>query len=89
MKLIRFLHQGQVHAGVITTNGIAPVTEINAKFGSKVPNDLLAIIQSGDLAPLRDAAQAMALPPTEVTPLLPYPVPPKIWCIGLNYKSHA
>ena len=28
-------------------------------------------------------------PPTEVTPLLPYPVPPKIWCIGLNYKSHA
>jgi 2-keto-4-pentenoate hydratase/2-oxohepta-3-ene-1,7-dioic acid hydratase in catechol pathway len=24
-----------------------------------------------------------------VTPLLPYDVPPKIWCIGLNYKSHA
>ena len=89
MKLIRFLHQGQVHAGVVTTNGIAPINEINAKFGSKVPNDLLAIIQSGDLAPLRDAAQANALPPTEVTPLLPYPVPPKIWCIGLNYKSHA
>lgn len=89
MKLIRFLHHGQVHAGVVTTNGIAPINEINAKFGSKVPNDLLAIIQSGDLTPLRDAAQATALPPTEVTPLLPYPVPPKIWCIGLNYKSHA
>ena len=22
-------------------------------------------------------------------PQLPYDVPPKIWCIGLNYRSHA
>jgi 2-keto-4-pentenoate hydratase/2-oxohepta-3-ene-1,7-dioic acid hydratase in catechol pathway len=29
------------------------------------------------------------IPFSEVTPLLPYDVPPKIWCIGLNYKSHA
>ena len=89
MKLLRFLYHGQAHAGVVTPNGIVPVTEINAKFGSKIPNDLLAIIESGDLTALREAAQATALPPSEVTPLLPYPVPPKIWCIGLNYKSHA
>jgi 2-keto-4-pentenoate hydratase/2-oxohepta-3-ene-1,7-dioic acid hydratase in catechol pathway len=30
-----------------------------------------------------------ALPYDEVIPLLPYDVPPKIWCIGLNYRSHA
>src|ERR1700754_3051193 len=30
-----------------------------------------------------------SIPLSAVTPLLPYPVPPKIWCIGLNYKSHA
>lgn len=89
MKLLRFSYHGQAHAGVVTPNGIVPVTEINAKLGSKIPNDLLAIIESGDLMALRDAAQATALPPSEVTPLLPYPVPPKIWCIGLNYKSHA
>ena len=23
------------------------------------------------------------------SPILPYDVPPKIWCIGLNYKTHA
>ena len=89
MKLLRFSYQGQAHAGVVTTKGIVPVTEINAKLGSKIPNDLLAIIESGDLTALKDASQANALPPNEVTPLLPYPVPPKIWCIGLNYKSHA
>ncbi len=89
MKLLRFSYGGQTHAGVVTPKGIVPVTEINAKLGSKVPNDLLAIIESGDLTALRDAAQADALPPSEVKPLLPYPVPPKIWCIGLNYKSHA
>src|SRR6185503_4340497 len=30
-----------------------------------------------------------AIPLTEVRLRLPYPVPPKIWCIGLNYLSHA
>ena len=89
MKLLRFSYHGQAHAGVVTPNGIVPVTEINAKLGSTIPNDLLAIIESGDLTALHEAAQATALPPSEVTPLLPYPVPPKIWCIGLNYKSHA
>ena len=89
MKLLRFSYGGQTHAGVVTPKGIVPVTEINAKLGSKVPNDLLAIIESGDLTALREAAQADALPPSEVKPLLPYPVPPKIWCIGLNYRSHA
>ena len=28
-------------------------------------------------------------PLAEVQPQLPYEVPPKIWCIGLNYRSHA
>ena len=29
------------------------------------------------------------IPLAEIEPRLPYEVPPKIWCIGLNYKSHA
>lgn len=89
MKLLRFRYQNQIHAGVVTPAGIVPITAINAKFGTKIPDDLLAIIESGDLTALKDAGQAEAVPPTEITPLLPYPVPPKIWCIGLNYKSHA
>jgi 2-keto-4-pentenoate hydratase/2-oxohepta-3-ene-1,7-dioic acid hydratase in catechol pathway len=54
-----------------------------------VPDDLLGIIQSGDLEPLERLDGMPAIPVTEVRPVLPYDVPPKIWCIGLNYKSHA
>ena len=89
MKLIRFRYQQQTHTGVLTPEGIAPVAEINARKGTQAPDDLLAIIQRGAAAQLRDVAGVPTLPLVEVTPLLPYDVPPKIWCIGLNYKSHA
>lgn len=89
MKLIRFEYQGEKHAGVVTQDAIAPVTEINARLGTEIPNDVLAIIQSGDLEPLRHLESVATIPVTEIRPVLPYDVPPKIWCIGLNYKSHA
>lgn len=89
MKLIRFAHAGATHAGVVTNAGIVPVPEINAKRGTKAPDDLLEIIRQDARALLADTTGCAAIPFTQVTPLLPYDVPPKIWCIGLNYKSHA
>jgi 2-keto-4-pentenoate hydratase/2-oxohepta-3-ene-1,7-dioic acid hydratase in catechol pathway len=89
LKLIRFEHKGQRHAGIVSGSGVVPVPEINAKRGAKVPDDLLDIIRGGDLEPLRRVDGVASIPLTEVSPLLPYDVPPKIWCIGLNYKSHA
>jgi 2-keto-4-pentenoate hydratase/2-oxohepta-3-ene-1,7-dioic acid hydratase in catechol pathway len=89
MKLLRFEHQGARHAGVLTPEGIASIPAINARRGTAVPDDLLAIIQSGELAPLRALDGVERIPPAEVRPVLPYDVPPKIWCIGLNYKTHA
>jgi 2-keto-4-pentenoate hydratase/2-oxohepta-3-ene-1,7-dioic acid hydratase in catechol pathway len=65
------------------------VEEINAKLGTRVPDDVLSIIQSGAAQQLNGYAGNAAIPFDGVTPLLPYEVPPKIWCIGLNYKSHA
>jgi len=88
VKLLSFLHQGQQHAGVLTGAGVAPILEINARRGTHVPDDLLEIIRTGVQAAI-DATGVAALPFAEVTPRLPYPVPPKIWCIGLNYRSHA
>lgn len=88
MKLLTFEHDGRLHAGVLTSAGIAPVEEINAKRGTHVPNDLLRIIQEGKSAEL-DPVEVTTLPIDAVRPRLPYPVPPKIWCIGLNYLSHA
>ena len=89
MKLIRFDHAGSCHAGVLTSRGIAAVPEINARKGTRAPDDLLAIIQNGAASELEDLDGVPTIPYAEVTPVLPYDVPPKIWCIGLNYKSHA
>ena len=87
MKLLTFLYQGKTHAGVVSGGGVAPVEEINAKHGTRVPNDLLEIICTG-VDGLSTAGVA-TVPLAEVTPRLPYDTPPKIWCIGLNYLSHA
>jgi 2-keto-4-pentenoate hydratase/2-oxohepta-3-ene-1,7-dioic acid hydratase in catechol pathway len=87
MKILSFFHDGQRHAGVLTGTAIAPVTEINAKHGTQFPNDVLALIEAG----VREmpVADVSTVPFANVTPTLPYDCPPKIWCIGLNYLSHA
>jgi 2-keto-4-pentenoate hydratase/2-oxohepta-3-ene-1,7-dioic acid hydratase in catechol pathway len=73
---------------VLTSTGVAPIAEINAKRGTRVPDNLLEIIRSGAQAAI-DATGVATVPLSEITPRLPYAVPPKIWCIGLNYRSHA
>jgi len=91
MKLLTFRYARQSspvdHAGVVVPGGIAPILEINSKFDRRYPNSLLELISEG----ARDIP-AQGIPPIpfeQVEPRLPYPVPPKIWCIGLNYHSHA
>lgn len=89
MKLLRFRHSGQVHTGVLTPAGILPIETINARTGGSAPNSLLELIQHG-LGELQDLPPDIeGLPHSEVTPILPYDNPPKIWLVGLNYKSHA
>lgn len=88
MKLLRFAHDNQIHAGVLTASGVVPVEAANAKNGTRVPNDLLSIIRQNSVPEIATEG-CEALPFDQVRPLLPYPVPPKIWCIGLNYRSHA
>lgn len=82
-----FRYAGQNHAGVLTPEGLAPVLEINSKHDLHIPNSVLEIIQ----ADLRDipVRGVRPLPLNDVEPRLPYDVPPKIWCVGLNYKTHA
>src|SRR5205085_7114304 len=83
MKLLTFLYQGKEHAGVVANGGVAPIEEINARHGTRFPDNLLEIIRTG--VDGINTADVTALPIAEVTPRLPYQVPPKIWCIGLNY----
>jgi 2-keto-4-pentenoate hydratase/2-oxohepta-3-ene-1,7-dioic acid hydratase in catechol pathway len=87
MRLMTFRYAGKDHAGVLTSEGLLPVLEINAKHDLHVPNSLLEIIRND----IRDipAHGVRPIPLSDVEPRLPYNVPPKIWCIGLNYKTHA
>jgi 2-keto-4-pentenoate hydratase/2-oxohepta-3-ene-1,7-dioic acid hydratase in catechol pathway len=89
MKLIRFRHASQIHTGVLGARGVVAVLEVNARLGTKIPDDLLSIIQQNATSQLAGADDLPAIPLTEITPLVPYDTPPKIWCIGLNYRSHA
>ncbi|HVW85994.1 MAG TPA: fumarylacetoacetate hydrolase family protein [Bryobacteraceae bacterium] len=82
-----FRYAGQDHAGVLTPDGVAPVLEINAKYDLRIPNNLLQIIREDIREIPTSKVRPIAL--TDIEPRLPYEIPPKIWCIGLNYKSHA
>jgi 2-keto-4-pentenoate hydratase/2-oxohepta-3-ene-1,7-dioic acid hydratase in catechol pathway len=87
MRLMTFRYAGQDHAGVLTPEGVAPMLEINAKHDLRIPNSLLEIVKQ-DLREIPTAG-VRPIPLRDVEPRLPYDAPPKIWCIGLNYKSHA
>ena len=89
MKLIRFRHGGAVHSGILVEDGVMPIEAINAKTRVQAPDDILQLIRQG-VENLRDLpGDIERIPITEITPLLPYENPPKLWLIGLNYKSHA
>jgi 2-keto-4-pentenoate hydratase/2-oxohepta-3-ene-1,7-dioic acid hydratase in catechol pathway len=93
MRLCTFELNGARHLGVVTAGGVLPVEEVNARRGARFPDDLLELIRAGTIEELKRAGAAeledSALPFDRVRLRLPYPVPPKIWCIGLNYLSHA
>lgn len=87
MQILSFLYSGRQHAGVVVPGGVAPILDINSQSRLRIPNSVLEIIQAGiKEIPVKGVPP---IPFDQITPLLPYPVPPKIWCIGLNYKSHA
>src|SRR5580704_15265715 len=87
MRLMTFRYAGQDHAGVLTPGGLVPMLEINSKHDLHLPNSLLEIIRNN----IRDIPVhgVRPIPLSDIEPRLPYEVPPKIWCIGLNYKTHA
>ncbi|MCB9384030.1 MAG: fumarylacetoacetate hydrolase family protein [Bryobacterales bacterium] len=91
MRLCTFEHSGAKQPGILRGDKILPVSEVNAKRGARFPLELLELIQTENLAALADLSKGLEadIPLREATLRLPYPRPGKIWCIGLNYKSHA
>ena len=60
MKLLTFLYSGQKHAGVVVEGGVVPILDINSKHRTRLPNNLLEIIQQGvkDIPVKRRAADS-------------------------------
>ena len=91
MKLCTFEHAGTKQAGIVLGDSVLPVDQVNIKRGSSFPVDLFELIQSEQVDALRELAKGLEaeIPLSEVRLRIPYERPGKIWCIGLNYKSHA
>ena len=91
MKLCTFEYQDRSEAGIVLGENVLPVSEVNARAGTQLPVELLALIQAEAVGELKEASSGLDpdLPLSNVQLELPYPRPPKVWCIGLNYKSHA
>ena len=91
MKLCTFEYAGACEAGILRDGKILPVSQVNARRGADFPTDLLALIESGSGQALRALAQGISaeIPLNETRLRIPFAKPGKVWCIGLNYKSHA
>ena len=91
MKLCTFEHDGVRAAGIVQGDSILPVEKINVKRGAGFSTDLFTLIREQQIDAVRELAQGLEgeLPLAEVRLCLPYQQPGKVWCIGLNYLSHA
>ncbi len=91
MKLCTFEHSGAREAGIVRDGKILPVRQVNAKRGADFPVEMLDLIKSGSGKALDILSRGLEaeIPVEEARLGIPYSRPGKVWCIGLNYKSHA
>ncbi len=95
MKLITFVHEGQLRLGALAAlDGQERVYDLN-RLEPRLPAEILAFLEAGQPA-LTLARQALAaakpdqgLDPAAVKLKAPIPRPGKIICIGQNYLAHA
>ena len=97
MKLCSIRSGGRIEAAVMLDEGVVRVSAINSEKQIRLPvepenlisddksfNTLLKIYNAGIQVPERDI-----VPIDQVTFSPPMTSPPKIWCIGLNFREHA
>lgn len=84
MKLVTFLRPGGLpEPGIAKNNEVIPLS--GAGF-----SDVISIVAGGPAALARAAAvTGPAVPMSAVKLMAPIPRPPKIICVGLNYRDHA
>jgi len=99
MKLVRYLHSNMESYGVLTDHEITCLLALPRALKNPPPLTLDELITLGNKgikivdqlmristqSEKRDASISL----DDVTLLAPVPSPPKIVCLGLNYKDHA
>lgn len=90
MKLVQFWKDGVPALGLQTEGGVVDVQAEGARRGRAVPGDMEAAIAAGaeGLALLEELARdARCFTNAPLAPVVT--APPRILCIGLNYRRHA
>jgi 2-keto-4-pentenoate hydratase/2-oxohepta-3-ene-1,7-dioic acid hydratase in catechol pathway len=91
MRFVSFETDGQIHAGIMTEEGIVPITALDPAL----PDDVAAIVRQGaraldGIASAMDAAVgARRFDPGQVTLKAPLIPARNVFCIGKNYLDHA
>jgi 2-keto-4-pentenoate hydratase/2-oxohepta-3-ene-1,7-dioic acid hydratase in catechol pathway len=87
MKLVTFEARGKTSYGTLTDDRI---TDLGSSLGQRYP-DIRAVLEAGALPELAKTAAAasstLALADVKLLPVLTNPQ--KIFCVGLNYKTHV
>jgi 2-keto-4-pentenoate hydratase/2-oxohepta-3-ene-1,7-dioic acid hydratase in catechol pathway len=99
VKLCRYVGQKPREAcsGVLVGDEIVELGVVGSVLGLEMPADLPSLVRSeGQLDDLQvaiahsgDRLAGRGVDRFSVRFLTPCPDPPKIWCIGLNYREHA
>jgi 2-keto-4-pentenoate hydratase/2-oxohepta-3-ene-1,7-dioic acid hydratase in catechol pathway len=100
LKIAHYTHQGTESYGVFQgNNGIIDLPNLGKTLGKKIPSNIDALISQGwevekfvkgmtDDVP-QTQGEKFTFKISEVTFKAPVVSPPKIICLGLNYRDHA
>jgi 2-keto-4-pentenoate hydratase/2-oxohepta-3-ene-1,7-dioic acid hydratase in catechol pathway len=98
MRLARYLAEERENYGVLTSDKIACLPRLAKRLGMQLPDlirDFIASGMAGEDAErqlseaTKEDIESVSRPINEVTLLSPIDFPPKIICLGLNYRDHA
>jgi 2-keto-4-pentenoate hydratase/2-oxohepta-3-ene-1,7-dioic acid hydratase in catechol pathway len=96
LKLCSYIEKGRPASGVVVNSRVVSLAALESAAGGGILADIEDVIQTGALRQLRDAVLrfgddlATRSPAVDTVQLVaPLRRPPKIWCIGLNYREHA
>jgi 2-keto-4-pentenoate hydratase/2-oxohepta-3-ene-1,7-dioic acid hydratase in catechol pathway len=87
MKLVSFSHQGTASYGVVVGGGVIDVAPIAAEAGAT----LREALERGSIGAIREWASSQELDVAleDITFLPAIPDPRKIFCVGINYRTHV